>query len=109
MPSPWFLPLLFLAAAIAWLWSDGLKARAAVLRVCRQACRDLDVQFLDQTVIARRLSLARNEHGRLRLQREYNFEFSTNGEDRRVGEAVCMEGRIDRLWLDLPDGTVVVR
>ncbi|MBW7900110.1 MAG: DUF3301 domain-containing protein [Rhodocyclaceae bacterium] len=71
--------------ALAWLWLDSLKAREAGMREARAACAEEGLQLLDDTVAIRSLRLARDDAGRLRLQRTYVFEYSDSGDDRRQG------------------------
>lgn len=99
------LALLALAAA---LWQDGLRARERALAAARRACQELDVQLLDQTVAMRRLALVRSPTGWLRLRREFGFEFSVEGTERRGGSAVVVGGRVLSVDLDHPEGLVVL-
>ncbi|MDX9766433.1 MAG: DUF3301 domain-containing protein [Ectothiorhodospiraceae bacterium] len=107
--SAWYLPVLIAGGVLAWLWNDGLRTRETVLRACRRACDDLGVQMLDQTVALRRLGLGRDARGRLHLRREYGFEFSLTGDDRRSGSAICLGPWIERLQLEHPDGSVLIQ
>ena len=47
-----------------------------------------------------RLRLARNEEGRLRLQRTYTFEFSETGDNRRRGAIVLLGAEVADLRLE---------
>jgi uncharacterized protein DUF3301 len=85
------LALLLLGAAVA-AWMDALRAREAALDAGRTACERYGVQFLDDTVAFARLRLARDENGRLGLERQYSFEFSEDGSNRRSG-AIRVHGR----------------
>ena len=88
---PEILALLLLGAAVA-VWIDALRAREAALDAGRKACERYGLQLLDDTVAFVRLRLARDEDGRLGLQRLYTFEFSENGSNRRSG-AIRVHGR----------------
>ena len=101
------LGLAFLAL-VAHLWQDGLRARERALAAARRACQELDVQLLDQTVALRRFALVRSPSGWLGLRREFGFEFSVEGTERRRGSAVVVGGRVESLHLDHPEGPVVV-
>jgi len=92
------------AAAIA----AHLAARERMLARARAACGQMGVQLLDDTVVQRRVRPARTPAGRLCLRREFRFEFSTTGTDRRAGDAVLLGGRVQMLRLDLPDGAVIL-
>lgn len=98
---------LFFVGVLAWFWSDSLRARERALRVCSGACRQVDVQLLDQTVAVSRLSLGRDPAGRVRVRRFYTFEFSTNGAQRFRGYAVLLGRIVEYVHMDHPDGPVI--
>lgn len=81
--------LLAVCGFCAWLWhAHGVHEHA--LRVVRQACLREDVLLLDDNVAFRRLRLLRDRSGRLRLAREYAFEFTVTGEQRHAGRLVLL-------------------
>ena len=92
---------------IFWYWSDSLRTREQALRVCADACRQMGVQLLDQTVVVRRLRLGRDAGGRVRLRRHYGFEFSIDGGDRFRGQAVMVGRFLVYLEMDHPEGPVI--
>ena len=98
---------IFALGAVIWFWSDSLRAREQALRACAAACRQINVQLLDQTVAAYRLGVGRDGRGRLRLRRFYGFEFSTNGADRYRGHAVLLGRILELLQMDHPDGPII--
>lgn len=83
---------LFLLAG--WFWMDSMRAREVALDAGRRACAAERVQFLDWTVATRSMRLGRDEEGRLRIKRIYEFEFSDTGDNRLKG-AITLVG--DRL------------
>jgi len=86
MPS---LILLMIAGALAYaFWNSSRAAaeRAGVLG--RNACRAADVQWLDQSVHAIGLRVARGDDGKLCFERTFKFEYSYDGMDRHVGRMV---------------------
>lgn len=101
------LLLALLAGLLVWYLNDGLKTRERVLHAARNACARLHVQFLDQSVAQARLGWGRDDRGRVRLLREYRFEFSLNGSDRYAGRITCLGQRVVALSLDHPEGRVV--
>ena len=86
-------------AAVAWLWWDSLQSREAAVAAARAACLAEGLQFLDDTVGIAGIKPARNDDGRLRLQRRYEFEFSDTGANRIKGSIVMLGDRV--LLLDL--------
>lgn len=81
------IELLFLALAlggIAW-WQLSARARETAARHVAAACQESGVQWLDGTVILRRVELARDAHGERCLRRTYVFEYCDDGVSRRQG------------------------
>jgi hypothetical protein len=56
----------------------------AVQAVGRASARD-DFQLLDQSVHLRRVSLSRDSSGRWRIWRQYRFDYTYDGVERRQG------------------------
>lgn len=92
--------LLGLFGAAAWYWYAGMQAREQAVAVSRRACTDAAVQLLDDSVSLRRLRLARDGSGQLRFQRDYRFEFSDNGDNRRPGVVRMLGERAEWVSLD---------
>jgi len=83
--------LLILVLGLAgWLWLDSLKAREAAIAAARQACRSEGLLLLDDTVAIATVKLARDENGRVKLQRAYAFEYSDTGNNRLPGSVVLL-------------------
>jgi hypothetical protein len=74
-----------LLGGLVGLWFDGTAAREAGIAAVRKICRADGLQLLDETIALRSLKLQRNEDGRLRLYRIYEFEYSDTGDNRRCG------------------------
>ncbi len=92
MLSLFDLALLMLCAAVAaWIWR-GFGIRELALKLARRHCEKLDIELLDENVALRGLSLQRDRLGRLRLAREYSFEFTVTG-DQRLGGCITLFGR----------------
>lgn len=78
----------------AWHWWDGLQKRELALQAAQQACARAGVQLLDASVALRRLRLARDENQRVRVNREYAFDYSATGDDRQVGRIYLQGMRV---------------
>lgn len=89
---------------IGWFWLDSLRAREIALGICQAACRQRDLQLLDQAVALRRLGIAWRAEG-LRLRRVYRFDFSEEGEERRSGYIVMRGPSLEELSFGLPRQT----
>lgn len=79
-----------LLAILGWFWLDGLKARDAAVAAARRACAAENLQLLDDTVSITGLKPARDDDGRLLLQRVYSFEYSDTGDNRRRGSIALL-------------------
>jgi hypothetical protein len=77
-----------------WLWLDSLKAREAAVSAAREACRVEGLLLLDDTVAISSVRLAREDDGRIRLQRAYSFEYSDTGNNRLPGSVVLIGRRV---------------
>jgi hypothetical protein len=93
MPGMEILGIL-IVGGLAWLWYDSLKAREAAVRAAREICVAEGLMLLDDTVAISGLKPARDEDGRLKLQRAYDFEFSDTGNNRLKGGLVLRGRRV---------------
>jgi hypothetical protein len=94
------LLLLLLLGAIAWYWFNSLSALEVARKLGRQACEELDLQILDDTVANIRLRLARDRSGRRVFRRTYRFEFSETGNSRREGHLIMLGDRLESITME---------
>jgi hypothetical protein len=90
----WEVMILAGLGALGWFWLDSLRVREHAVAAGRRACDEARVQFLDDTVALTKTRLARNEHGQLQFSREYRFEFSDTGDNRRPGHVRVLGERV---------------
>jgi hypothetical protein len=95
---------IFIILVTGWYWLDSLRARELALGICRVACAERDIQFLDQTVALRRLRLRWTTDG-LRLRRTYRFEFSEEGSGRQGGYLTLVGLALEEISFGLPGQT----
>ena len=93
MPS-WELISVVLFVAVGWFWLDSLKVREAAVRAARAACAMEGLMLLDDTVAIAALKPARDDNGRLTLQRAYEFEYSDTGNNRLKGSVILLGRRV---------------
>ena len=98
--------LLSILVLLAWYWYSGAQAREQVVEAARRACERHGQLLLDETVLLEQIRPRRGRNGRMRWWREYSFEFSGAGEQRRRGTLVLFAGRIIDLQLQLGEGTL---
>lgn len=89
---------LLLVMAALWFWYDTIKARDAGITAARGACSAQGVQLLDDTVIVKKLRLARDEEGRLRPERIFSFEYSDTGDNRRRGSITTLGSEVVEVY-----------
>jgi len=99
--------VLLIVMGLIYFWLDSVKNKENAMAYAEKACRDVNVQLLDQTVSLTTLKLARNKQGRLAFQRIYRFDFSIHGNERREGRVMLKGHRIEQIQLDYDEGTVI--
>lgn len=92
------IALMVLAGGV-WLWLDTLKAREVGVHAAQLACAEEGLQFLDETVVGRSFSMARDEDGQLKLRRVYGFEYSDTGDNRRSGSVTLLGSTVEFLHI----------
>ncbi|HEV7166307.1 MAG TPA: DUF3301 domain-containing protein [Gammaproteobacteria bacterium] len=100
--------LLTLVCVAIWFWNDSLLARERMLETCARLCRDLRLQFLDETVTLASIRPGRSEAGWLEFTRLYLFEFSGTGQDRWQGRATLAGRRVVSVQFDNPEGVTIL-
>lgn len=96
----WEIILLAAFGALAWYWYAGMNAREQAIVIGRRACVESSLQFLDDSVALSRTRFARNHDGQLQFQRDYRFEFSDTGNNRRPGTVRMLGNRVEWVSLD---------
>lgn len=96
----WEVLLLGLFGAVGWYWYAGMQVREQAIVVGRRSCAASQVQFLDDSVSLSRIRFTRNGQGQLQFQRDYRFEFSDTGDNRRPGVIRMQGNRVEWVSLD---------
>jgi hypothetical protein len=96
----WEIVLLAAFGALGWYWYASSHAREQAIAVGRRACADAGLQFLDDSVALARIRFARNGNGPLQFQRDYRFEFSDTGNNRRPGVVRMLGEHVEWVSLD---------
>ncbi len=84
------LSVLVLIVIVGWFWVDSLRAREIGSQVSRNVCAQNQLQWLDDSLVLRKIRLIRNVQGRWAIQRHYQFEFSRDGNSRQVGVLILV-------------------
>lgn len=69
-----------------YYWLESIRAKEDATRHAKSACKKVLIEFLDETVLIKKVRLRRNSLGHLSVYREYEFEFSSTGEYRYKGQ-----------------------
>ena len=85
------LLVILMLFAVAGYWWHAMRIREAAKVSAERACRQANVQLLDDTVALHRFELVRNPGGGWQLLRCYQFEFATDGRHRFNGQ-ITMAG-----------------
>jgi hypothetical protein len=93
--------LLFLAA-ITWFWLDTVRVLELARNHSKRLCNQYHLQLLDDSVSLVGISLVRNKHGHLVLQRNYRFEFHHIGDNTRIQGSLIMRGT-QLIMMDIPE------
>ena len=95
-----------LAVAAGFLVWDTLRARERANAEMRAACEVRGYLFLDDTVALRSVRPVRDDDGRVRLRRVYDFQYSDTGHRRLDGTIALVADSVTALEMDgvaLPD------
>lgn len=84
--------LIVLIVLLIVLWQDSSRCYEIAYRYAREVCLQNGVNFLDDSLVIRKLWIKRDKRGNFRLQRHYGFEFSSDGSHRYQGN-ITMLGR----------------
>jgi len=80
------LAIFILLVASLLYWLDSIRAKEIATQHAKSACKKVLLEFLDDTVLIKKVRLRRNVQGQLSIYREYEFEFSSTGEFRYKGQ-----------------------
>ncbi|MET4693409.1 hypothetical protein V5J35_003493 [Endozoicomonas sp. NE40] len=95
----WIIP----AALAFWYWSDTSKAREVAITHGKRACRDMNLQFLDGTVVRYKTRPRRGPDGQMCLARDFSFEFTPDGIRRYPGHIRLLGSRLQMMDIQSPD------
>lgn len=91
---------ILLGAAVVWYWSDTSKAREIAIQHGRRACKEMNLQFLDGTVVRYSTRPKRGPTGEMCFCRDFSFEFTDDGVRRYPGHIQLLGQRLKMMNLD---------
>lgn len=99
MSATEFSGLVLLIGAV-WYWFHAIRAKELARLAGRRRCNEVGVIFLDDTVMLTRLRLRRDGMGRMKIYREFQFEFASDGGVRYGGEIALLGERVVSLVME---------
>ncbi len=96
-----------LLAGLLWFWLTEMRARERAIAASQWACRQVDAQWLDQSVALTRIGWLRAD-GSICIKRQYSFEFSQDRLTRRHGRVILVGERIASVQVDDVSGATLI-
>ena len=87
--------LALLIGGLSLYFLSAIRVRELAVQAVTRAGRDNDYQLLDQAVHIRRISLSRDRQGRWRVWRQYRFDYSFDGVERRQGHVIMLGKQLE--------------
>lgn len=98
MYDDFFLLLALVTAALYW-W-NAMRSKELARSFGRRTCDREGLQFLDDTVVLTRVRPRRNRGGQWVFQREYRFEFASDGGRRYDGHLILLGNQLQQITLE---------
>lgn len=98
--------LFFSGLGLALYFFTELKIREIAFYAAREHCESMNVQLLDQSIGIHRVWLKRGKDDQLHFWRNYQFEFTSTGDERYKGNVITLGTLIETIYLQphkLPD------
>ncbi len=86
--------LVFLFGGVCLYLFAAIRVRELALQHVNAASQRDGFQLLDQAVQLQRVSLSRDRNGQWRVWRQYRFEYSLDGVERRQGYVIMLGKRL---------------
>lgn len=85
---------------------SAIRVRELAVQAVGRASTQDDFQLLDQSVHLQRVSLSRDETRRWRIWRQYRFDYSYDGVERRQGFVVMLGRQLQSIVVSERDRTL---
>ena len=100
-----YLAVFFIGALLAYYFSS-LKIREIAISSVRKHCQKMQLQLLDQSVSLSKVHFSFSKIHLLTLLRQFNFEFTSTGDERYRGEIFLAGSKVQHIRLQahrMPD------
>lgn len=88
------LGIIIVFIAVIYYWLDSIRSKEIATMHAKVSCKNVLLEFLDDTVLIKKVRLRRNTKGHLSLYREYEFEFSSTGDYRYKGQVRLLSNNL---------------
>lgn len=88
------LVVLLVLGLLCLYFLAAVRVRELAVQAAASASRRDDFQLLDQSVHIQRLSMSRDGGGRWRIWRQYRFDYSYDGVERRQGFVIMLGNQL---------------
>lgn len=92
--------LIILLLSLGYFWSDSMKVRERAFFCVKKHCQQVEVQLLDEYVALNALWLKKDDLGKTKIWRSYQFEFTSTGYERYNGKVVMLGQMLISIQLD---------
>ena len=96
----------FLLGALCLYFLAAIRVRELAVQAVGKAGQRDDFQLLDQSVHISRMSLSRDATGRWRIWRQYRFDYSYDGVERRQGHVIMLGKQLQAVIVSEPAVTL---
>jgi hypothetical protein len=81
----------------------AIRVRELALQAVGRASQRDNFQLLDQSVHIQRVSMSRDQEGRWHVWRQYRFDYSYDGVERRQGHVIMLGKKLQALVVSEPE------
>lgn len=93
------LVLILMIGGLAY-WLDAIRCKELAREAGRSTCKRYELVFLDDTVAITKTRLRRDHNGHMKLYREYQFEFTSDGYERYKGTVSLLGKFVNKVNMD---------
>jgi hypothetical protein len=98
--------LAFLFGGLCLYFLGAIRVRELAVQAVARTGKQDDFQLLDQAVHIQRMSLSRDGEGRWRVWRQYRFDYTYDGVERRQGHVIMLGKRLQSVVVSEPARTL---
>ena len=95
--------IIILVSVYGLYWLEAMRCKEIAVAHALRECKRCHVQLLDQTVRQIRISMSRDTNDKWRVWREYEFEYTEDGDTRNRGRETLLGQRLRRMALETFD------